>query len=858
MSKQTRNELREAKRDYKKAQSELKAAKREYKIEAKQMNRFPKPQSRFEKRYFETKQSAKKQIANKEIAALKEKKKFSRVKKRQAIQRNGGTAIQKAGKGAHYQASQFVDSAFQDNDVLEDISAARQKIRRTHADLRQAKKAGKYTAKISKTATRNIYGAGNRTYNLIRHRGFTRTPKNMRWETKLTNKYQRLRARMRLSKPGKIFNRAKQAFSYVKRPIVSVLKNPLAIKAYLIIFLFFFGLSMLSAIFAGGSSTVVQNEFDLTETWIYLSKIDREKSTDQVDYWTNIDDIMTFMGYKHGSYRLNDAYNAKDKGWLEFDKPYSELLSTLWNELNGDKDHLKTITNVYINTQNQYLKLNAAEVEEYRKISEQANKVGKYIAYLELRNPFFKEDVLESVTIIKRFGYVSKEDLYQGSILKANKDASLYAVMSGTVKVAENNITIQTDKAAFTYQNVTNAKVLDGEAVKVGQEIGSVGSDDGQEVFYSKLKDKKEWVYVNPGFYMPTVSYNQTTSVLANMNIEGDVAKKIREVYNYLKKYDPNITVNGVAAVLGNFWTESYITAKRAEGDFLEPPIGASAYSWDDEGWLSMGGPAIYKGMYPNIVKRGLGLGQWTDTLDGSLRHTALRQYAKNQNKKWYDLELQIDFMLRGDSPYYIRVLNDILHSNEDVATLTQQFLVKWEGNPGDKLKQRQHNANQVLVYLKNPPGSARGSSATLQSSWNFPQQYQDKLASFPSGNTVSASLDGNTYPVGQCTWYVYNRLVDAGAPRHNWLGNGQDWVRSLIAKGWTFSDQPVAGAVMSTKGGFDHTSAEYGHVSYVEYVNEDGTFLVSECNWAGVQNQIHWAEKKNASYYTFAIPPKQ
>nr|WP_231113462.1 CHAP domain-containing protein [Streptococcus dysgalactiae] len=109
----------------------------------------------------------------------------------------------------------------------------------------------------------------------------------------------------------------------------------------------------------------------------------------------------------------------------------------------------------------------------------------------------------------------------------------------------------------------------------------------------------------------------------------------------------------------------------------------------------------------------------------------------------------------------------------------------------------------------------------------------------------------------GQCTWYVYNRLVEAGSPHYNYLGNGQDWVRGLVLKSWKFSNKPVAGAVCSTTGGFDGTYAIYGHVSYVEYVNPDGTFLISECNYNGVQNRIHWGVKTNATCYTFAIPPK-
>ncbi|HGA4151832.1 TPA: phage tail tip lysozyme, partial [Streptococcus agalactiae] len=223
--------------------------------------------------------------------------------------------------------------------------------------------------------------------------------------------------------------------------------------------------------------------------------------------------------------------------------------------------------------------------------------------------------------------------------------------------------------------------------------------------------------------------------------------------------------------------------------------------------------------------------------------------------KKWYSLELQVQFMLEGDNPYYINIFKRIATSQGDVDSLTAEFLAKWEGVPGNKLAQRQAIAKQALMWFKQPTHS--GGASTLQSSWNFPKEYSSKLKSYPSAATVSRSLNGNTYPIGQCTWYVYNRLSEAGAPAVNWLGNGQDWVRNLVAKGWTFSNKPVAGAVCSTAGGFDYTMPTYGHVSYVEHVNGDGTFLVSECNVMGIQNQIHWAVKSRQSYYTFAIPPK-
>ena len=121
-------------------------------------------------------------------------------------------------------------------------------------------------------------------------------------------------------------------------------------------------------------------------------------------------------------------------------------------------------------------------------------------------------------------------------------------------------------------------------------------------------------------------------------------------------------------AILGNWSVESSINPKRAEGDYLSPPVGATDSSWDDEAWLAIGGPAIYSGAYPNILHRGLGLGQWTDTADGSTRHTALLNYAHSKNKKWYDLDLQLDFMLHGDSPYYQSWLKDFFKNTGSAA----------------------------------------------------------------------------------------------------------------------------------------------------------------------------------------------
>lgn len=166
-----------------------------------------------------------------------------------------------------------------------------------------------------------------------------------------------------------------------------------------------------------------------------------------------------------------------------------------------------------------------------------------------------------------------------------------------------------------------------------------------------------------------------------------------------VRKYEPNATDEGISAMLGNFWHESEINPKRAENDTGPGNVGASEKSWDDENWLNIGEPELYGGRFPNIKHRGLGLGQWSDTNDGGNRSTLLREFAKKKNKKWYDLELQIEFMFTEDTGK--DTLRGIITAKGDVNTLTTRFLQEWEVTSLDSLSQRQAHANQVMEIAK-------------------------------------------------------------------------------------------------------------------------------------------------------------
>jgi len=78
-------------------------------------------------------------------------------------------------------------------------------------------------------------------------------------------------------------------------------------------------------------------------------------------------------------------------------------------------------------------------------------------------------------------------------------------------------------------------------------------------------------------------------------------------------------------------------------------------------------------------------------------------------------------------------------------------------------------------------------------------------------------------FVAGQCTWYASSRRP---VP---WTGDAWMWYGNARAMGYAVGQTPEPGAFMIT-----WESPYYGHVAYVEQVNEDGSFMVSEMNFKG------------------------
>lgn len=572
--------------------------------------------------------------------------------------------------------------------------------------------------------------------------------------------------------------------------------------------LFFLLLMMSFVVGISGTSLIQQDEGELTKAYTHMTWEDAENTRTNdtgITYYTKIDDVMGFMNLKYQDYALEEVMENGDK-------TYQAYLSQLWHDLNGG-DSLKAMLEL---TKEPAYKLSDDDREELKELS----KEGTYLALQELDNPFQGQTEDDTLTMTVRYGYEMIEDkptLHHHIILEAKENQVIVAPMDGKVSLDGENLIITSgkglNKSQLTLFNVHTGRVTDGQKVQAGEMIGQTKDGSGLKVTYQKVDDDSEkLVYVNPAFYFPKVIQLQTTILPTIGQFGGDEFARAKTIYEYLKSQ--GATNQAIAAILGNWSVESSINPKRAEGDYLSPPVGATDSSWDDEGWLSLNGPAIYNGRYPNILRRGLGLGQWTDTADGSRRHTLLLKYAKRQNQKWYDLDLQLDFMLHGDNPYYTNWLKDFFKNSGSPASLAQLFLIYWEGNSGDKLLERQTRATERYYQIEK--GFSQPNGGTAQSDPKALEAVREDLYD----NSIPGGGNGMGYAYGQCTWGVAARINQLGLKLKgrtgekisiiNTMGNGQDWVGTAARLGGETGKLPKAGAIISFAGG------QYGHVGFV------------------------------------------
>lgn len=100
-----------------------------------------------------------------------------------------------------------------------------------------------------------------------------------------------------------------------------------------------------------------------------------------------------------------------------------------------------------------------------------------------------------------------------------------------------------------------------------------------------------------------------------------------------------------------------------------------------------------------------------------------------------------------------------------------------------------------------------------------------------PSGIAILPDYryPGDKYEIGNCTYWVFARRGMVGLPIPNSFGDANTWDDRAIEQGYAVDNTPTQYAIMQTDRG------KWGHVAFVESVDPDGTWHISEMNVLGL-----------------------
>ena len=138
------------------------------------------------------------------------------------------------------------------------------------------------------------------------------------------------------------------------------------------------------------------------------------------------------------------------------------------------------------------------------------------------------------------------------------------------------------------------------------------------------------------------------------------------------------------------------------------------------------------------------------------------------------------------------------------------------------KLAQDKANATAQVADAKKDDNKSNNNDNKATETKATPEATSSNAGSISQGDgSTHGIVAGNTYPWGQCTWYVKQVAPWAG---NNW-GNGGQWGSSAAAAGFRVDHSPAAGSIIvflpgQSVGGQWTADGAYGHVAYVESVN--------------------------------------
>lgn len=163
-------------------------------------------------------------------------------------------------------------------------------------------------------------------------------------------------------------------------------------------------------------------------------------------------------------------------------------------------------------------------------------------------------------------------------------------------------------------------------------------------------------------------------------------------------------------------------------------------------------------------------------------------------------------------------------------------YTVKAGDTPDTLAAKYQATKEQIVAYNDAELSGLTVGELIIIPNGRQPAPVVTRRASYSLSYSFSGGYNG--YDYGFCTWYVANKRSSIGRPVPMGLGNASTWDDRASSAGLLVSKTPAYGAAVVT------SQRGAGHVAFVEKVNDDGSFWVSEMNSHG---QVSMTDTRSA-----------
>lgn len=105
-------------------------------------------------------------------------------------------------------------------------------------------------------------------------------------------------------------------------------------------------------------------------------------------------------------------------------------------------------------------------------------------------------------------------------------------------------------------------------------------------------------------------------------------------------------------------------------------------------------------------------------------------------------------------------------------------------------------------------------------------KNYTSNNIYFPN---FAANGVGGIVGEGNCTWYAWGRYLECSDEKPTGIsGNGNEFYSQAVAAGLETSQTPRVASMVS----FNSNFGPFGHVAFIEKIDEDGTIWISHSNY--------------------------